>query len=44
LVDILQHVDVDNGIEVILDFAGNQRHRAAARANVKRSRREPKAS
>ena len=36
LVDILKHIDVDNCIEVILDFAGDERHTAAARTDVKR--------
>ena len=36
LVDILQRIDVDNCIKIIRDFAGNERHGAAARADVKR--------
>ena len=35
-VDILEHVDVDYCVEVIRDFAGNQRDGAAARTDMKR--------
>src|SRR6266571_714739 len=35
-VDILEHVDVDDRIEMVCDLAGNQRHGAALRADVKR--------
>ncbi len=36
-VDIFEHVDVDDRIEMVRDLAGNQRHGAAPRADVKRS-------
>src|SRR5205807_2371499 len=36
--NVLQYVDVDNRVETIRDFAGNQRHGATARADVKRGR------
>ena len=35
-IDIFEHVDVDDRIEMIRDLAGDQRHRAAPRADVKR--------
>src|SRR5437762_2891519 len=36
--NVLQCVDIDNRVETIRDFAGHQRHGAAARANVERCR------
>jgi len=35
-IDILEHVDVDDCIEMVRDLAGDQRHGTAPRANVKR--------
>ena len=36
LVDVFEHVDVDDCIEMVRYFAGNQRHGPALRADVKR--------
>src|SRR5258706_1158633 len=33
--DIFEHVDVDDRIEMVGDLAGDERHRAAPRADVK---------
>ena len=38
---IFEHVDVDDGIETLRDLAGDQRHGAAPRADVKRSSPSP---
>src|SRR4029453_7219421 len=35
LIDILEHIDVDDRIEPLRDLAGNEWYRAAARADVK---------
>src|SRR5260221_13272453 len=35
-IDIFEHVDIDDRIEMFRDLACNQRHGAAARADVKR--------
>ncbi len=39
---IFEHVDVDDGIEMVRDLAGHQRHGAAPRADVKRGGPSPK--
>jgi hypothetical protein len=36
--DVLERVDVDDGVEAIVDLARHERHDAAARAHVKRRR------
>ena len=41
-VDILEHVDVDDRIEMVRDLAGDQWHGAAPRADVKRGSPSPK--
>ena len=35
-IDIFEHVDVDDRIEMVCDLAGNERHCTAPRADVKR--------
>src|SRR5712691_12455655 len=37
-IDIFEHVDVDDRIEMLRDLAGDERHGAAPRAHVKRGR------
>ena len=38
LIDILEHIDVDNRVELVPDFTRDERHAATARANVERGR------